>query len=76
MARVGTSGWDRVLPLIKLGRLPAVLPDEGRQVQAIQVLDAHSGGRGDRQLVASRRSPPPFTDGGVRTQRTLCLRPA
>src|SRR5258708_29765266 len=35
------SGWDRVLPIIKLGQLPALLPDrrDGKE-QAIQVLVA------------------------------------
>ncbi|MGI8331410.1 sensor histidine kinase [Actinomadura scrupuli] len=70
-----TAGWDRVLPLLKLGRLPAVLPDrkDGR-VQAIQVLDAHN-----RVVAATRQlaGKPPIaiirsSDSGVRTQRTLC----
>jgi signal transduction histidine kinase len=70
-----TTGWDRVLPLIKLGRLPAVLPDrKDGKVQAIQVLDARN-----RVVAATRQlvGKPPIatlrsTDGGVRTQRTLC----
>ena len=70
-----TAGWDRTLPIIKLGHLPAVLPDrrDGKE-QAIQVLNGH--GRvvaATRQLVGE---PPIATlrpgDGGVRTQRTLC----
>src|SRR5258708_40183634 len=69
-----TSGWDRVLPMIKMGHLPAVLPDrKDGEDQAIQVLD--SGGRvvaATRQLlgkppIATLRS----TDSCVRTQRTL-----
>jgi signal transduction histidine kinase len=67
-----TAGWDRVLPLIKMGRLPAVLPD-GKD-QAIQVVDAQN-----RVVAATRQlvGKPPIailrsTDGGVRTQRTLC----
>ncbi|MCW2913046.1 MAG: Signal transduction histidine kinaselike protein [Actinomycetia bacterium] len=70
-----TTGWDRVLPLIKLGRLPALLPDrKDGKVQAIQVLDARN-----RVVAATRQlvGEPPITtlrstDGGVRTQRTLC----
>jgi signal transduction histidine kinase len=70
-ARV-TAGWDRVLPIIKLGHLPAVLPD-GKD-GAIQVLDARN------QVVSATRQlvgKPPIatlrsTDTGVRTQRTLC----
>ncbi|MCW2913047.1 MAG: Signal transduction histidine kinaselike protein [Actinomycetia bacterium] len=74
-----TAGWDRVLPLIKVGRLPAVLPDrKDGKVQAIQVLDARN-----RVVAATRQlvgKPPIATlrsthGGSVRTQRTLC-RPA
>ncbi|MCW2884402.1 MAG: hypothetical protein QOE54_5898 [Streptosporangiaceae bacterium] len=73
-ARV-TAGWDRVLPLIKLERLPAVLPDrQDGKVQAIQVLDARN-----RVVAATPQlvSEPPIatfrsTDGGVRAQRMLC----
>ncbi|MCW2916241.1 MAG: histidine kinase, partial [Actinomycetia bacterium] len=70
-----TAGWDRVLPTLKLGHLPAVLPDrrDGKD-QAIQVLDA-----GNRVVSATRQlvGRPPIatlrsTDTGVRTQRTLC----
>jgi signal transduction histidine kinase len=70
-----TAGWDRVLPIIKLGRLPAVLPDAtAGKVQAIQVLDARG-----RVVAATRQllGKPPIatfrpTDGGVRAARTLC----
>ncbi|MCW2939882.1 MAG: histidine kinase [Actinomycetia bacterium] len=70
-----TAGWDRVLPLIKLGHLPAVLPDStADKTQAIQVLN----GRG-RVVAATRQlaGKPPIatlrqTGGGVRTQQTLC----
>jgi signal transduction histidine kinase len=67
------EGWDRVLPILKLGHLPAVLPDV--KDEAIQVLDAR--GRvvtATRQLVGK---PPiatlrPTDEKGVRTERTLC----
>jgi signal transduction histidine kinase len=70
-----TAGWDRVLPMMKLGRLPAVLPDrKDGKVQAIQVLDSRN-----RVVAATRQlvGKPPIatvrrTDGGVRTQRRLC----
>src|SRR4051794_12974831 len=70
-----TAGWDRVLPLIKLGRLPAVLPDrKDGKFQEIQVVDARG-----RVVAATRQlagKPPIATlgraDTGVRTERTLC----
>jgi signal transduction histidine kinase len=70
-----TAGWDRVLPIMKLGHLPTVLPDRGDgKFQAIQVLDARG-----RVVAATRQlvGQPPIatlrsTDGGVRSQRTLC----
>jgi signal transduction histidine kinase len=73
-ARV-TAEWNRVLPLIIVGRLPRVLPyakdDMG---EAIQVVNA-SG-----QVVSATRQlidQPPIallrrTDTEIRTQRTLC----
>ncbi|GAA2087645.1 sensor histidine kinase [Actinomadura alba] len=68
-----TAGWDRVLPIIKLGQLPSVLPES--RGDAIQVLNAH--GRvvsATHQLVG--RPPiatlPPGNDAAVRSQRSLC----
>ncbi|MCW2913368.1 MAG: histidine kinase, partial [Actinomycetia bacterium] len=67
-----TAGWEQVEPIIKLGHLPAVLP-QGKD-GAIQVLDARN-----RVVSATRQlvGKPPIatlrsTDTGVRTQRTLC----
>ncbi|MCW2915149.1 MAG: histidine kinase, partial [Actinomycetia bacterium] len=67
-----TAGWDRVLPIIKLGHLPAVLP-QGKD-GATQVLDARN-----RVVAATPRlvGKPPIatlrpTDDSVRTQQTLC----
>jgi signal transduction histidine kinase len=67
------EGWDRVLPVIKLGHLPAVLP-YGKE-EAIQVINAR--GRvvsATRQLagkppIATLRSTDPKD---VRTERRLC----
>jgi signal transduction histidine kinase len=72
-ARVRAAGaWNRLVPLIKQGRLLSVLP--GGKDDAIQVLD----GRG-RVVAATQQlvGKPPIatlrsTDKGVRTQRTLC----
>jgi signal transduction histidine kinase len=71
-----TAGWDRVLPLIKQGHLPAVLAKgtDGK-VQAIQVLDA-----GNRVVAATPGllGKPPITSlrptdfSGVRTGQKLC----
>src|SRR5258708_30992677 len=67
-----TVGWDRVLPIIKQGHLPAVLPYH--KDGPIQVLDAH-----DKVVAATPRlvGKPPIatlrpTDNNVLTQRTLC----
>jgi signal transduction histidine kinase len=70
-----TAGWDRVLPLIKLGRLPAVLPDrKDGKFQAIQVVNAR--GRVVAATPQLAGKPPIATlgraDTGVRTERTLC----
>jgi signal transduction histidine kinase len=71
-----TMAWNRVLPIIKQGHLPAVLPGLlAGNTQAIQVLDARN-----RVVAATPRllGKPPIatlrsTDTGVvRTQRTLC----
>jgi signal transduction histidine kinase len=72
-ARVRATGaWNRVVPLIRQGPLPSVLP--GGDVQAIQVLDAHS-----RVVAATRQlaGKPPMatfrsTSRDVRAARTLC----
>jgi signal transduction histidine kinase len=70
-----TVAWNRVTPVIKLGHLPAVLPDGtvGKD-QAIQVLDARN-----RVVAATQRlaGKPPIatfrsTNNNVRSQRTLC----
>jgi signal transduction histidine kinase len=70
-ARV-TGAWDRVVPLIRQGPLPSVLP--GGEVRAIQVLDAHG-----RVVAATRQlagKPPMATfrsnNREVRAARTLC----
>jgi signal transduction histidine kinase len=70
-----TAGWDRVLPIMRLGHLPAVLPDrEDGRFQVMQVLDARG-----RVVAATRQlvGKPPIanlrpTDKHVHTQRTLC----
>jgi signal transduction histidine kinase len=70
-ARV-TGAWSRVVPLIRQGPLPSVLP--GGEVQAIQVLDAHG-----RVVAATRHlvgKPPMATfhsaNRDVRAVRELC----
>jgi signal transduction histidine kinase len=72
-ARVRATGaWSRVVPLIRQGPLPSVLP--GGDVQAIQALDAHS-----RVVAATRQlvGKPPMatfrsTSRDVRAARALC----
>src|SRR5258708_18811635 len=72
-ARARVSGaWNRVVPLIRQGPLPSVLPGGG--VKAIQVLDAHG-----RVVTATRQlaGKPPMatfrsTSRDVRAVRTLC----
>jgi signal transduction histidine kinase len=67
-----TAAWSRVVPLIRQGPLPSVLP--AGKVKAIQVLDAHG-----RVVAATRQlagKPPMATfrsnNRNVRAQRTLC----
>ncbi|MBC6460980.1 HAMP domain-containing histidine kinase [Actinomadura sp. HBU206391] len=70
-----TAGWDRVEPLIKMGRLPAVLPDrKDGGFQAIQVVDARG-----RVVAATRQlvGKPPMAvfrpvSADVREARMLC----
>jgi signal transduction histidine kinase len=67
-----TGAWNRVVPLIKQGPLPSVLP-RGK-VEAMQVLDAHG-----RAVAATRQlaGKPPMvtfrpTNRDVRAARPLC----
>jgi signal transduction histidine kinase len=67
-----TGAWDRVVPLIRQGPLPSVLP--GSKGEAIQVVDAHG-----RVVAATRHlvgKPPMATfrsiDRDVRAARVLC----
>jgi len=67
-----TGAWNRVVPLIRQGPLPSVLP--GGEVKAIQVLDAQG-----RVVAATRQlaGKPPMatfrsTNRDVRAAQTLC----
>jgi signal transduction histidine kinase len=66
------GAWDRVVPLVRQGPLPSVLP--GGKGEAIQVVDAHG-----RAVAATRQlvGKPPMatfrsTKGDVRAARVLC----
>src|SRR5258708_17240654 len=50
-----TNAWSRVVPLIRQGPLPSVLP--GAKAKAIQVLDAH--GRAVAATPQHAATPPP-----------------
>jgi signal transduction histidine kinase len=71
LARV-TGAWSRVVPLIRQGPLPSVLP--GGEVQAIQVLDPHGRVAAATRQLAGKPPMATFrsTNREVRAVRALC----
>ncbi|GIH23339.1 two-component sensor histidine kinase [Acrocarpospora phusangensis] len=67
-----TEAWNRVVPLIREGPLPSLLPDS--QVEAIQVLDARGNVVASTQQLLGK--PPMATflsgNGDVRSAQVLC----